>query len=95
MKHTLSRILVAARALVIVCVFGLVFELWNFDRPPFALSKLDGLTQGMTQDQVREVLGAPSSVYEDSWAYSRTGAWPIVYVYFDEAGKLVRHRYDY
>lgn len=69
--------------------------IWRFDQPPFDLAKLGDLRMGMTPEQVREVLGPPTSIYADSWAYSGFLSWPIVYVYFDDSGVLVSHRYDY
>ena len=51
---------------------------WQFNRPPFDLAKLQQLQRGMSQQQVRQILGAPQSsevgvmtVDDTSWAYSR------------------------
>lgn len=81
---------------LLVVGFALLATLmWRFDQPPFDLAKLGDLRVGMTPEQVREVLGPPTSIFDDGWSYSGFLSWPIVYVYFDESGVLVSHRYDY
>ena len=95
MNRIISRVLVVAATSIALGTLGLGILGWQFDRPPFELTKLDGLVPGMSQDQVRDVLGPPSSVFHDSWAYSRMLSWPIVYVYFDESGRYASHRYDF
>jgi hypothetical protein len=88
----LLRVTAILAAIAIAC---LAFVVWQFNQPPFDLARLDHLRPGMTQHHVRQLLGSPSSVYEDSWAYSAFMAWPIVYVYFDDSGAYVSHRYDH
>ena len=68
---------------------------WNFNRPPFDLTRLQALSAGMGQEDVRKVLGHPTTVSNLSWSYSRFLAWPIVKVRFDEFGKLKDWEYDY
>lgn len=84
-----------ARVFVLSAVACLVFLVWRFNQTPFDLAMLDKLVPGMTQDQVRQQLGRPSSVFKASWAYSAFMAWPIVYIYFDDSGNYERHEYDH
>jgi hypothetical protein len=94
-------IAIACVLVVISAVVGLF--IWNFERPPFPLSRLERLHAEMTTNDVRQILGVPSSswvrtneaghVYSE-WAYSRQSSWPIVYVYFKPDGTFDRHRYD-
>lgn len=82
-------------ALIIVLVVGFTSLVWQFNRPPFDLEKLQWLKVGMSQQQVREVLGTPRSDSGESWAYSRFMAWPTVKVRFDESRRLKDWDYDY
>jgi len=76
-----------------LAIFG--WLVWNINRPPFDLRELDRLHLGMSEAEVLRVLGKPTSDFGDNWAYSRFMAWPIVYVYFDDQGKLLRQEYDH
>lgn len=78
--------------------------MWQLNRPPFAFSRLELLSPGMTTNEVAEILGSPRGVYVSSnsaaqpvfkWIYSRTLSWPIVTVYFHSNGTFDRHEYDY
>jgi hypothetical protein len=79
------------------------FVMWQFERPPFSLSRLEQLRPTMTTNEVRQILGTPSDewsrtndtgqVYSE-WAYSRPSSWSIVYVYFRPDGTFERHVYD-
>jgi len=69
--------------------------MWQFNRPPFDLARLQQLQAGMTQQQVRQVLGEPRLKDEFGWHYARPMAWPIVHVRFDANGRLSGHDYDY
>ncbi len=82
-------------AVILVPVVGFALLLWQFNRPPFDLGKLQRLQIGMNQQQVREVLGTPRSDYGESWAYSRFMAWPAVKLRFDESRHLKDWDYDY
>lgn len=73
----------------------MVWTVIRFNEPPFNLKKLEQLKVGMAQTEVRDVLGDPSSKYEDSWVYSSSDNWPMVYIFFDAQGKMIEHRYDY
>lgn len=77
--------------------------MWQFERPPFTLSRLEQLQSGMTTNDVRRVLGMPTMAWTrtnesgqafSEWAYSRSMSWPIVYVYFKPDGTLENHSYD-
>ncbi len=87
-----------AKILGVLLVLGLLgfgLLIWNFNRPPFDLARLQQLRPGMSQAEVRGILGAPKSDYGDHWAYSRFMAWPIVYVRFDQSGQFTKSEYDY
>jgi hypothetical protein len=84
----------AAMGLVLIAaVFGLF--VWNFNRPPFDLGKLQRLQTGMTQQQVRQILGNPTNRDVSTWYYSGPMAWPTVKIYFDANGRFAHHEYDY
>jgi hypothetical protein len=84
-----------ARAIVLTALFFIVL-VWNFNAPPVDLAALSRVTVGMSQADVRRILGSPSSVFENgaTWAYSRLLGWSIAYVYFDEQGAVARTDYD-
>jgi hypothetical protein len=75
--------------------FGFCLLMWQFNRPPFDLTKLKALKPAMTQQQVQAVLGNPTTRDASSWHYSRPMAWAIVHVRFDAQGNLQSHEYDY
>jgi hypothetical protein len=92
-----------AGCLAIGVVGWLGFAMWQFERPPFPLSRLEQLRSTMTTNEVQQLLGAPAAewsrtndtgqVYSE-WAYWRSSSWPIVYVYFSPDGTFERHVYD-
>ena len=81
--------------LVLADILGFSSLIWNVNRPPFDLVRLQQLQPGMSRIEVRRILGAPKSDFGDHWAYSRIMAWPIVYVRFDEDGCFRMSDYDY
>ena len=95
MKSTASILLQIVGALLVVLVLGVGLLMWQFNRPPFDLARLQRLQKGMAQEQVREILGEPRGTNMKSWHYSRAMSWPIVHVHFDANGKLESHEYDY
>ena len=78
-------------ALVIVIFF---FACWNFNQPPRAYHLADSLQEGMSKQEVLQILGTPNSDFGHQFAYSRFMAWGIFYVDFDKDGKLIDYRYD-
>ena len=103
MRRVLFIGLGTVACLALMAVVGMGIFVWQFERPPFALSRLERLQTGMTTNDVRRILGTPTSAWLRTneagqayleWAYSRTMSWPIVYVYFKADGTLERHRYD-
>lgn len=91
----ISTALKALGLIILLSVLVIAWAIWNFDQPPFDLARLQQLRPGMSQQEVRQILGAPKSDYGDHWAYSRSMAWPIVYVYFDQSNRFVKSEYDY
>ena len=57
----LKRIGLAFGGLVLIVILAFGYLLANFNSPPFPLDRLDDLTTEMTTEEVRSVLGAPSS----------------------------------
>ena len=55
-----------------------------------AADRVASLSQGMTRDQVRRLLGAPQEISENVWGYCATavGAKDLVVVWFDDAGRV-------
>ena len=89
------RLVRAAAILVAAGALGLAVLVWNFDRPPFDMAKLDQMRVGQLETDVEALLGAPGSRYEKTWAYSRFLSWPIVYVEFDDNRRVRSWRYDF
>ena len=67
----------------------------QFNREPFAEEILGRLRPGMSQAEVRSLLGSPQSSAHGCWAYARTFAWPILHLHFDPDGRLERVERDY
>src|SRR5690349_20465934 len=80
--------------IVVVPIIALGGLMWQFNRPPFDLGKLHELSPGMSQNDVRRLLGKPNCADNHSWHYSRAFAWPIVHIYFDHSGKFQSSDYD-
>lgn len=95
MTRIFQTLLRAAGLLLLLGALGGTWLIWNFNRPPFDLARLQQLRPGMSQADVRRLLGPPRSDFGDHWAYSRFLAWPIVYVRFDERGRFAESEYDY
>jgi hypothetical protein len=94
-KVLISIAVRALGVLILVGVLGFAWLLWTFNRPPFDLGLLAQLRPGMSPEDVRQVLGAPSSVASASWVYSRSMAWPMVHIRFDHDGRFKEAEYDY
>ncbi len=99
-----SKTIVAVLAVLFGSAIGIALLCGNFNRWPFDLKKLDGLTDASTQQEVTAMLGQPSSTWTrtnkngeayQEWAYSRPLAWPIVYIYFDPDGTYSTNECDY
>jgi len=104
MKRILFICLTTVACLVLIALVGMGIFVWQFERPPFLLSRLERLQTSMTTNDVRQILGAPTSAWQRTneagqvcaeWAYSRRVSWPIVYVYFKADGTFERHRHDH
>lgn len=67
----------------------------QFNREPFDEAILGRLRPGMSQAEVRSLLGAPRSSEHGYWAYARTFAWPILHVHFAPDGRLERIERDF
>ena len=103
MKRIIFIALASLACPVLIALIGMGLLVWQFERPPFALSRLERLRPSMTTNEVRQILGTPTSAWLrtdeagqlcSEWAYSRSMSWPIVYVYFKPDGTFQSHRYD-
>lgn len=95
MRNPGSGVLTVLFMLALVCFGGVLLVGWQFNRPPFPLTKLDQLDSRMNTNDVRSILGVPSGAYSWTnesgqphvyWSYSRVSSWPIVYIYFSPDG---------
>ena len=59
MRKSLFIIIPGCLVLAVAIVFG--FRIWQFERPPLPLARLQQLHTGMTTNEVRQVLGTPAS----------------------------------
>ena len=89
--------------LILTAVAWLAITLWNFNKPPFPLARLEQLQPGMTTNDVSRILGPPTTASLHSnalgglspeWTYSRRGSWPIVRLFFATNSTLLRHDFD-
>ena len=58
-------------------------------RPAMPRSKLDQIRLGMSQSEVRTILGSPQEEREEQWFYSRWGNPGYVAVSFDTSGHVI------
>lgn len=63
----------------------------------FSVERFDKIKPGMTQQQVRELVPPPPSIYESAWAYGNDGAapfgdyaWFMFEIEFDAQGRVVK-----
>jgi hypothetical protein len=96
-KPSIRRVLIGIAVLLMLPIIAMGYAMLMFNAPPFPLSQLERLKPGMSQLAVENVLGKPHSIYSNgrTWACNRIGSWPIVYVYYDEHGKMTETVYDY
>lgn len=65
------------------------------DRLPVMTSAVNQLRVGMSECEVRTILGDPPAIWDDgTWVYFRDDAWTVFYVRFDEGRQLRDYRYD-
>lgn len=79
------------------------FHVWSFSRPAVPTRKLARLSSNMDTNQVRRLLGPPTSAEVStnaevriitSWTYSRPNVWKFVVISFDADGKFAGHFED-
>jgi hypothetical protein len=56
-----EKVLKILGVLLLLAILGFGWLLWNFNRPPFDLARLQQLRPGMSQTEVRGILGVPKS----------------------------------
>jgi outer membrane protein assembly factor BamE (lipoprotein component of BamABCDE complex) len=96
------KIGISATAIVLVIIFVLlVMELGLFDyvvpTSPVPQKRLEQLSPGMSQEQVRAIIGTPSKIHDNGreWVYTKGLSWSMTMVYFDDDGRFVRYVIDY
>jgi len=67
--------------------------------PAISYSKMERLRSGMTAAEVRDLLGEPDNVLEQSggreqWRYC-PGTWAMYYIELDADGRITKHWHDY
>jgi len=73
----------SATAIASIAILLGLSVLWAF-QSPVRRSKLGQLKEGMSQDDVRAVLGEPTKVYPGQWTYKR----PLVFGFVNIHWKL-------
>ena len=90
---------------IALCIVLIPVVLWGlllcavhvfFDTPPFPLETLEKVVPGMSSSEVEQMLGTPRDVWSDGsvWEYSKCYAWPVVRIWYDEDGHVIRAEYD-
>ena len=104
MKTRLLVSLSIFAGLIVVAVSMMGLIMWQFNRPPFELSRLTMLQPDMRTNEVEQVLGSPTRVIigtntgtqmTTKWVYQRLGGGQIVYLHFHRDGTFDRHEYDH
>ena len=98
---TLERTSYVVAALVCSAILTLggyfAVQMWSFSRPAVSPRKLARLSSMMDTNQVKRLLGPPTSaeVFTNaeggkvtSWTYSRPHVWKFVVISFDADGKF-------
>ncbi len=69
---------------------------WLFNRAPVVPAKLAAFSTGMSRDAVEAAISKPTDACQTNhvWAYSKPLGWSVVYVYFDENGRMQKYEYD-
>jgi hypothetical protein len=102
---TPKRILVLAGVLIVTAVVLLAVRSFQ---PPVSLAKLEAVKPGMTELQVREILGSPSRIYPPlsytvrgtnyqtggQWTYQRFLTFGYVNVLFGTNGVVTYGHYE-
>lgn len=72
---------------VVLVILGLIVTLClRAFSDPVPIARLQKLQKGMTQDEVRSVLGPPSAVYEGQWTYQRQLVFGFVNIHWAADG---------
>ena len=91
MNRPLLIVVLAIGGIAALCVVSQII----FESAPVRSDRLQKVQVGLKREQVKEILGQPSNVYNEDKMWSYTGwGWAIVYVDFDEQGRVKRIRYD-
>ena len=84
-----------AISLVVLAAAGLIDAAVRPSGPPVPLEVLDQLKEGMTKDEVREMVGPPTKVWpHGDWYYSRFLRFGYVNIDFDDNGVFLGYEYE-
>jgi hypothetical protein len=90
-----KRILFASAVIPVAVVVSLGVRAFQ---PPVSLAKLGAVKPGMSESQVREILGSPTRIYSASsggqWTYERFLTFGYVNVLFDTNGVVEYGHYE-
>jgi hypothetical protein len=67
---------------------------WAMEMPAVPASKLAQLRVGMSQEEVRQLLGSPSYDKGSQWIYRRI-TWAHLNVFFDASGQVRDFEHDF
>jgi len=86
-----KRILIIAIAIPVAVVASLSIRAFQ---PPLSLTKLGTVKPGMSESQVREILGSPTHILPGQWTYERFLTFGYVNVLFDTNGVVEYGHYE-
>ena len=72
----------------------IAWPFWAMNRPPFALSKMEKISPGMSKAEILAILPEPTYDEGTTWTYSRKNSWSIMYLYFDGSDRFLSSEYD-
>jgi len=87
----------AYRKLILVIaavVISLTFLTLHVFGPPVPLSKMEMVKEGMSEADVKNILGNPTTVYAGQWTYTRIFTFGYVNVLFDQNKKVQYAHYE-
>jgi outer membrane protein assembly factor BamE (lipoprotein component of BamABCDE complex) len=83
--ETLALCSFIAFVMLIMTCAGVLFYVMNGH--PVAITELSKIQQGMSQSEVKTILGEPKRTYEDAWRYAGV-TWCYVTIRFDDEGSV-------
>ena len=78
----MKRLALVLAGMTVLVTCGLI---WCF-QPPVPASKEGQLRKGMTQVEVRKILGEPTKVYPGQWTYTKPFVFGFVNIHWQSDG---------